>query len=110
MDYIKWVWCLRCQRCFEVSISREPREARGRLESPFVFLADFEKQLSRSANGQTAVRCRYADCAGDMMGLWWWEDYLERHPEAPKAPSANVIYSLYDAARPQPMGQPQAKT
>jgi hypothetical protein len=99
MNYVKWVWCLRCERCFEVALSREPREARGRLESPIVFLADFERQLSKGADGQTAVRCQYGDCIGDMMGLWWWEDYLERHPQPPRTPVVGTVYPLYNTAR-----------
>ncbi|MBM3924734.1 MAG: hypothetical protein FJ320_01895 [SAR202 cluster bacterium] len=96
---MKWVWCLRCQRCFEVSLSREPREARGRLESTFVFLSDFEKQFRKGTGSQAAVRCQYDKCDGDMMSFWWWEDYLERHPEAPKTPTSNTVYQLYKTAR-----------
>ncbi len=28
MDIRRWIWCLQCERCFEVNLSREPEAPR----------------------------------------------------------------------------------
>ena len=41
MKYKKWVWCLHCERCFEVYLSKQPSEN----DSLFDHAMDFELQF-----------------------------------------------------------------
>ena len=62
MNVKKWVWCLHCERCFEVHLSREP-SGEGALD----FTPDFEMQLGVEQHGQVYAECPYEDCDGGML-------------------------------------------
>lgn len=97
MNIKKWIWCLHCERCFEVHLSRQP-EWDAQLdtgESPFNFAADFEMQLGVEQGGQVYAECPYDGCDGSLLDFWWWEEYGRRHPEAPETPEADTEYPLY---------------
>jgi hypothetical protein len=65
-----WVWCLHCQRCYQVG---EFREIRG------------------------LQMCPYDDCGGDtVVDAWSWlpREYSEgvRRPDWPEVPERGVFY------------------
>lgn len=64
----QWVWCLHCERCYQVG---EYRPVKG-------------LQL-----------CPYADCDGSPLDAWHWEQIREAHPEYPKVPERNKVYFQY---------------
>ena len=92
MNIKKWVWCLHCERAFEVHLSREPRVVDGEVESAIEFTVDFEMQLGITQAGQVYAECPYEDCDGSLLDFWWWEEYRVHHPEAAEWPSTNQVY------------------
>ena len=100
----QWIWCLNCERCFEVDLSRQPRlqdneEADEDAEVPLDFVEELEQQLGvKNPDGEVVVQCPYDDCNGSLE-LWgefrWWEDFREDHPQAPTDPKAGSVYPFY---------------
>jgi len=65
-----WVWCLHCQRCYQVGEFRKDKDG---LES-----------------------CPYTDCDGDtMFDSVPWEGIREMHPDYPEIPEKDKKYPLY---------------
>jgi hypothetical protein len=73
LDATSWVWCARCERCYQAGEART-------VEGP-----DGEHRL-----------CAYTDCKGRLYGDTWPYAYLllEGHPGLPKVPQRGVRYSL----------------
>lgn len=66
----EWVWCLHCERCYQVG--------ENRLE----------------ISGQEY--CPYPNCDGDtMFDSWLWKEIKEKHPDYPEIPERDKIYPLY---------------
>jgi len=64
-----WVWCLHCERCYQVGEFREIKEF----------------QL-----------CPYEDCYGDtIFDSWHWEVIQSNNPDYPVIPERSKIYPLY---------------
>jgi hypothetical protein len=64
-----WVWCLHCERCYQVG---ESRKKHG-LEL-----------------------CPYPDCDGDtFLDKWTWKHIRQIHPDYPEIPERGKIYPLY---------------
>ena len=65
----EWVWCLHCQRCYQVG---EQRNGRDGLEY-----------------------CHYQDCNGDaVFDVWAWENIRAGYPNYPKEPERNKVYQI----------------
>ena len=62
-----WVWCLRCERSFELASARE-------------------------AGG--AVKCCYADCDGRAPDFWSWQAFRSFAALAPLRPRLGERYPL----------------
>lgn len=103
MNVRKWVWCLHCERCFEVYLSREPQlDTEGNppgLEWTMQFAPDFELQLGVETNGTVYAECPYEDCDGGMLDFWWWEDRRGSESDGespwPEVPEEDKVYPLY---------------
>ena len=99
MEIRRWIWCLQCERCFEVHLSREP-EAAGKdfpeeWESPFGFGAELAMQLGVERHGEVIVKCAYDDCDGGLSHFWWWERFRLDQPELPAAPEVGKPFPSY---------------
>ena len=57
MNVRKWVWCLHCERCFEVHLGRGPERDEEGTEATFEFGADFEMQFGVEEGGQVYAEC-----------------------------------------------------
>ena len=90
----RWAWCLHCERCFEVSLSREP-EAGDYAAGTFGFAEDFEAQFGVERDGQVFAECPYEDCDGSLLDFWWWATLRGKRPELPLTPEADRVYPLY---------------
>ena len=62
-----WVWCLHCERSFELSSAREAGDG---------------------------VCCGYDDCVGEAPDFWSWDAYRAFASAAPAFPQAGERYPL----------------
>ena len=62
-----WLWCLHCERSFELAEAREAGDA---------------------------VRCGYDDCAGEAPDFWSWDAYRAFAAAAPQRPRPDQRYPL----------------
>ena len=98
MNVKKWIWCLRCERCFEANLSREPllgdesKQQDG--EEAFSFAANFEMQFGVEEDGARYAECPYDGCEGSLIDFWWWDSFRADHPDAPEMPERNTVYPL----------------
>jgi hypothetical protein len=64
-----WVWCLHCQRAYQVGEYREKDDLQY---------------------------CPYLDCDGDsVVDAWPWKRIKEIHPNYPDIPEKDKVYPLY---------------
>ena len=98
MNVKKWMWCLHCERCFEVYVDHEPQAVPenqpGGLESPFDFAADIEMQLGVEQGGTVYAECPYPDCDGSLLDFWWWEAFRDEIGLLPEVPELEKVYHL----------------
>ncbi|MDA1215475.1 MAG: hypothetical protein O2812_01195 [Chloroflexi bacterium] len=101
MNVEKWIWCLHCERCFEVHLSREPEwDDAGTppgYEIIFNFAPDFEMQLGIERNGNVYAECPYENCDGDLKDFWWWDNFhsASEQQHLPETPEVDKVYPLY---------------
>ena len=62
-----WVWCLNCERAFQIGAAR---------------------------SGRSGVACGYGDCAGRPFDFWSWDAYRAFAGAAPSIPEAERRYPL----------------
>lgn len=68
-----WLWCLHCERCYQLKDMRE-------VKHPFL-------------KGETLQLCHYEDCDGDtVLDGWDWEEVRE-DTDWPEIPVIGVTYS-----------------
>lgn len=103
MNIRKWVWCLGCERAFEVFLRREPLVTRPPLgvdeppqvESVYPFAYEFEVQLGVEEDGAIFAECPYVGCDGSLPDFWWWDDFRRARPDVPETPDPDAVYRLY---------------
>lgn len=67
----EWVWCLNCERCYQVG----------------------EYRIEGRSNLQL---CPYPGCSGDtVIDSWTWKQIRKDHPDYPEVPDKNKVYPLY---------------
>lgn len=77
----EWVWCLHCERCYQVGEFRP--------EKP-------DKVLREMGMDEDLQLCPYEDCDGDtVIDSWTWERIREIHPEYPEVPERGKVYPMY---------------
>lgn len=101
----EWVWCMCCERVFEVELSRAPKiltldeqdRQQEYSEGCFAFVASFEAQFGRiDDDGKIYAECPYDDCEGLLPDFKWWRCFrIEQHPEYPERPYRGFTYPLY---------------
>jgi hypothetical protein len=76
-----WIWCLHCERCYQVGEFRAVKPDRYMVKMGFT--GDIEM-------------CPYSDCNGDtLMDSWDWQAIREMHPEYPEVPERGKVYPMY---------------
>lgn len=99
MNVVKWIWCLHCERCYEVHLHREPcpadEERQEYGEGPFNFVTDLEMQLGTESEGRVFAECPYDDCDGSALDFWWWDTLREKRLGLPEVPQEGQVYPLY---------------
>lgn len=91
MNHKVYIWCLHCEQCFPVLLSRPPAEDEGAIN----FGGDLEMQLGVEQNGQIYAECLYDHCDGGLLDFWWWDEYRNYHPDSPEVPEEDKVYPLY---------------
>jgi len=81
----KSAWCLRCERCYEVHLGREPERDEEEAGGAFGFGIDFEVQLGVGRDGQVYAADSYVGCDGSLLGFWWWNDCGPVSPRFPRS-------------------------
>jgi hypothetical protein len=77
----EWVWCLHCERVYQVG------EYRAEKPDRMMINMGFKEDLQM---------CPYAGCDGDTVtDSWPWETIREKHPEYPEIPEREKVYPLY---------------
>ena len=107
MEKIKeWVWCLHCERVFQIELSRAPEiltaEEEKRIqdysEGCFSFAEEFEAQFGKAdRRGIVYAECPYDDCDGSLLDFYWWRKFRmdELHPGYPEEPCPGCRYPMY---------------
>ncbi len=78
----KWLWCSRCQRCFEADVVESDDEEAG------------AKEIDELPDGDAAKfwRCGYDDCDATRVDAIPWIEVREQHPEYPGVPETGKVY------------------
>ena len=103
MNIRQWVWCLGCERAFEVYLGREPAvippppdvDEPPQMESMYPFAYEFEVQPGIEEDGAVCTECPYDGCDGSLGDFWWWDDFRRTLPEIPETPKPDTAYCLY---------------
>ena len=90
------VWCLGCERAFEVYVSREPAvipappgvDEPSQMESVYPFAYEFEVQLGVEQDGAVYAECPYEGGDGSLADFWWWDDLRRARPDVPDMPES----------------------
>ena len=78
----RWVWCSRCQRCYETEVPDSDDPEAGARELG---------QL----RGEDAARfwqCPYDDCGGTRIDAVPWIEVRQAHPGYPETPERDKAY------------------
>jgi hypothetical protein len=76
-----WVWCLHCERCYQVGEFRVEKPDRQIINTDFIVKTEM---------------CPFPDCDGDTLtDSWTWESIREIHPEYPEVPERGKVYPMY---------------
>ena len=90
-----WIWCLHCERCFQVMLSDTP----GSEASVWEYADELEHQLGEEYKGKVYAGCPYEDCDGDLKDFWWWNYFRalkeDSSIEVPEVPELDKDYPLY---------------
>lgn len=74
-----WLWCLHCERCYQLKDIRI-------IKHPFL-------------KNESMQMCHYPDCDGDsVIDAWNWDNFRARAQERdlPEVPEIGVGYPMYE--------------
>ncbi len=92
MEHKRWIWCLICERCFEVHLSREPEPG----ELPILFTPDIEMQLGQIQGDAVYAECAYDDCTASLLSFRWWDEVRLENSKLPELPTDGMFYRRPD--------------
>ena len=100
MNVKVWLWCLHCERCFQVLLSKQPQwrddeETQVHGESVFDYGYELEVQIGVETDGEVYATCPYEDCDGSLLDFKWWKEFSAGYDGTPEVPAAGAVYPLY---------------
>ena len=76
-----WVWCLHCERCYQVGEYRAVKP---------------DRQMRNAGFTEDLQMCPYPDCDGDtVFDAFPWEGIRGLHPDYPEIPERGKVYPQY---------------
>ncbi len=96
MNVRQWLWCLHCERCFEVFLTKKIEEGLNVTELEMQLPVEGTgKELEGLHRYEDMAECPHEGCNGNPMDFWSWNQYRGVNPDSPEVPAVDTVYPLY---------------